>query len=188
MEKRTLWFVDTETGGLDCGIYSILSVGLVKWVDGFFETFGEWYVKESPMIVSPEALAVNQIDLRKPGDFWPVKAVVAEIMRVVPQVESKEFQPILGGHNTPFDVGFLKRLFRLANVPYPFSYRYVDTCAIGRFLLDAGLIEAENAGLEALCARFGVNQPKHTALGDAVASAELYTAMLNFVKYGGDSE
>lgn len=34
MTSNVIYFVDTETGGLDCNTHSIFSVAIVKWEDG----------------------------------------------------------------------------------------------------------------------------------------------------------
>jgi len=183
----TIWFVDTETGGLDSQVHSILSLGLVEWVDGRINFEDEWRIKEDPMVVTPEALAVNQIDLRNPADWQSPSSVVTDLMDVIPgRTTHNAPMPILGGHNTPFDVGFVRRLFQLAGLagaPYPFSHRYIDTLPVARFLRDAGVIKVKGGGLTALCEYFGIkNKERHGALGDARATAELYTCLIDAVK------
>jgi DNA polymerase-3 subunit epsilon len=180
----TIWFVDTETGGLDSQVHSILSLGLVAWQDGRIVGEDEFKIKEDPIIVTPEALAVNQIDLRDQSNWWMPLSVVREIDITLPRRDAPNSPlPIIGGHNTPFDVGFVRRLYRIVGCHYPFSHRYVDTLPVARFLMDAGIIKAKGAGLTALCAYFGIkNRARHGALGDAVATAELYTRLLEVVQ------
>ncbi|MCI0564307.1 MAG: 3'-5' exonuclease, partial [Nitrososphaera sp.] len=94
----------------------------------------------------------------------------------------------LVGHCIDFDVGFIKRLFKQAGVPeeYPklFTHRTLDTSGIGRYLVLCGRLELEPKS-DALFEYFGINlgeSARHTALGDALATAMLLTRLVEFSK------
>jgi DNA polymerase-3 subunit epsilon len=177
----TIWFCDTETGGFDADLHSILSVALVKWVDGHIECGEEWLIREDPFVVTGEAMSVNQLNLSMYESWWEPRSAATDILHSI--ADSPESPPILGGHNTPFDIRFVKRLFRIAQLEYPFSYHYEDTLAVARFLRSAGYINPPNVRLETLCEYFGLGTTEcHTALGDARATAEVYTRFLKMVK------
>lgn len=94
----------------------------------------------------------------------------------------------LAGHNVPFDVGFLKRLYRLAGENYEkkFSHRVLDTQTLA-LALDAvhRLNGLRSTGLTALCQRFGIflrDSAKHDASEDAIATGKLLTKLLDMIK------
>lgn len=185
-----IWFVDTETGGTDPNFHSILSVGLVRWEAGVITEQAEWYVYEEPMIVTREAMQVNGINVADSSQRWLSPVVVANsiygALCKYGENDSK-YRPMLGGHNTSFDIRFLERLHRLANnARYPFSYRYVDTMSVACFLLDIGLIDVPKVSLEELCKYFGIETGlQHSALADAVAAALVYTCFVKMVRDRG---
>jgi len=171
--------IDTETGGLDPGVHSILSLGACVYPQAPGGPTFEMFVREDPMMVTAGALDVNDIDLRraaeKPVDVWD---------RFVSWVRNVEGSTgvILGGHNTPFDIGFLRRLARLAkgSVDGIFSHRYVDTMTVARFFVLSGdLPSGHSCSLASLCATYSVVRTgEHTALGDALATRDLLTEMI----------
>ena len=188
-----LLIVDTETGGLDPTVHSILSLGATAYPYASGETpeFSV-LVKETPFVVEHGALGVNKIDL------------VEHAKKAVPPAEAwfkflewidahKDFERcygklVLGGHNTPFDIGFMRRLHRLSGDTRPFdtlfSHRFDDTMTIGRYLARCGH-PIERFGLADLLKHFGLkNDAAHTALADARATAQLLGAMVELGKRG----
>ena len=93
----------------------------------------------------------------------------------------------LAGHNIGFDVGFLKRLFRLGggNFDLIFAHRTIDTSAILSFLALANKLDIESPSSSKAFAHFGIKfapGERHTALGDAMATAELFNRLLSVVQ------
>lgn len=177
-----IYFVDTETGGLDPLQHSIFSVAIVRWEDGKIEKIYESpLIKEEKLCYTKQALEINKIEIEDiiHNGFSP-GFVVNEIIREF----RYEKEHILGGHNVAFDVGFIKRLFHICNRDrnYPFSYRTVDTVSVARFLAHCGIINTDMFNMKNLCDYFGIEvKGYHTALGDALATAELYNKMLEKV-------
>jgi hypothetical protein len=145
--------------------------------------------------VSDEALAINKIDMATHKGLDP-KNVVAMIQDFVNTVyyESGAYKPeadfgvVLGGHNTGFDVDFLKRLFLLAgltvqgrNSDYEkmFSHRLLDTCGIVRYLVLAGVLPLKGAGSDEAFKFFGLTPDnRHSALADAEATGHLLNRLI----------
>ncbi len=189
--NRKLLIIDTETGGLDPSKYSILSLGAVVWEDG--ELLGEFSVAiaEPEIITEPEAMAINKIDIVShretavaPADA--VKSLLTFLSSKFPNKHPND-RITLCGHNIIFDVSFMKRLFRMSGSSFEdyFSHRVVDTASIVRFLILAGLIPIDRAKSTLAFDFFGVTispAERHTAIGDARATARLMSAMLAFVR------
>lgn len=179
--------IDTETGGLDSYEHSLLTLGATVWPPDPRITFA-YSVRENPYRMTPGALAVNKIDLvehdkvaLEPGAVWSAFLGFCAAQEGALRVAGRY---VLGGHNTPFDIGYLKRLHHLSGDATAFgdifSHRFVDTMAIGTFLLLAGKVPPrQGMGLTALLTLFELPHPEaHTALGDALATAALLDKML----------
>lgn len=189
-----LLVIDTETGGLDPSRYSILSLGAVVWEGGALgETF-EVFVAEPDPAVEPEAMGVNGIDLAwlKEHGAAPREAVGLFQLFVERNFggEGRGGKIQLAGHNVSFDVGFLKRLYRLAGSGYDevFSHRLLDTASVINFLIVAGRLPPGRTGLGPALKHFGIEVEagrRHTALGDALATARLLNKTVELVRGAG---
>ena len=180
--------VDTETSGTDPDVHSILSLGAVIWHDDPTiprDTF-DIMIAEPCIVSEAEAMKVNKIDLEflKKAGTAPRGAVSLfhNFLRKHWQADEKI---VLAGHCVDFDAGFIKRLFKQAGVRSEydklFSHRTMDTSGIGRFLVLSGKLELEPKS-DALFDFFGIDQGdmRHTALGDALATALLLDRLIEF--------
>lgn len=177
-------FCDTETGGLDPFKHDILTVALVDWRDGVIGDSVEYKVVADPKRVTTEALAVNRIDLKAHNAKGLPAVNVAFAMREWISKRWLGDRVRLGGHNVSFDVGFLRALIGPA-YGRTFSHRPICTMNMLPLLWHAGIIPNDMGKLTEACDALGVPMPAteaHTALGDALASARLYTAMLKRVR------
>jgi DNA polymerase III epsilon subunit-like protein len=184
---RDLLFVDTETGGLDPNENALLQVGMVHWRDGRVLDSREIQVHASGLRVEPQALRVNHIQLADHNATALSRQTAShEIERWV----RDEFNPnrlekvTIAGHNVAFDVAFLKPLFgrRWFNL---FTARTIDTSGLLAFFYQAGLIPVPLKSLDDAIAYFGVklvsDGERHTALVDAMVTAEVYDSMLKLL-------
>lgn len=197
--------VDCETGGLDPRQHSLFTAGFVH-IPSFESFFLE--VKEPLFVTTPEALRINELDLWSLSNALPPYEAVRQledwVLRMYLRHESAASRssyprvtPV--GHNVSFDRGFLQRLYHLSagenrsinaassrsQFDTTWSYRCLDTCAIARFLKDAGLMPGlVSAKLDDLICFFEIKlqHPRHSALGDAFATAEIYLKMVEFVQ------
>jgi len=191
MPSNRLLVFDTETGGLDPVKYSILSLGAVVWEDGRLGDKFNIFVAEPQPAVEAVALSVNHIDmdwLRQNGvsPDEAVKRFHLFLEKNFGSLPLKEGIPV-AGHNVNFDVGFLKRLYSLTTYNYDeiFSHRVLDTAGILRFLIICGKLKLSSASSNAAFEHFNISidqGERHTALGDAIATAELLTCMMELVK------
>ncbi|GGH31049.1 DNA polymerase-3 subunit epsilon [Cribrihabitans marinus] len=89
---------------------------------------------------------------------------------------------VIVAHNAPFDMAFLRR--HAGRMGVEWDHPILDTVLLSAVLFGAG----ETHTLDALCARLGVTIPerlRHTALGDAQATAEVLVRMLPMLEARG---
>jgi DNA polymerase III epsilon subunit-like protein len=187
MKNKKFLVVDTETGGLDCDNHSILSIAGVFWeprkeVHKLFD----FYVKEESISYVDKALEINKIDLNKVEQegLTPLETVYA-IRYLLDHKLGIDRSPIqLIAHNAPFDLGFIKRLYRLANKNFhkDFKDRAIDTCSILQFMQISGKATGDRASADVLFENAGVkilDSERHTAIGDALATAKSLDVILD---------
>jgi DNA polymerase-3 subunit epsilon len=172
--------VDTETGGLDPSQHSILSIAALVWHEG--AVIDEMYtlIAEPEIVAEAGALKVNKLTIEQVQDegVSPYTAVVA--LRSMLLKHDMRTDVRLAGHNVAFDVGFLKRLLRLAGEEAMyrkmFSYRSLCTQTGALLLEQAGVIDLPggSASLDALVKLWTIKLDRsegHNALADAYATA-----------------
>jgi DNA polymerase III epsilon subunit-like protein len=187
-----LLVVDTETGGVDPQIHSIFSLAAIVWEDGKLGAEFEVLIVEPLLAVTGRALEINGIDIvdhckRGVGPADAVARLQSFLRDHFPEELGSRNKISLAGHNVNFDVGFMKRLFRLAGLSYEdmFSHRVMDTAGLLRFLTLAKKLPLSGAGADEAFQYFGIEVPKgkrHTALGDARATALLLNKLIDIVK------
>ena len=181
MPKKVL-FIDTETGGRDPGKHSLLSVALVIWEDMKIIDSLEILINDGILSVTKEALEINRIDLEE----HKKNAISSlEAIRRIKVFTGKHFAPrekiTLAGHNVHFDADFLKLLFSRNNQNFSdlFSHRIIDTSSILHFLFLSGQIKDKAVSSDEAFDLFGIEvEGRHTALGDAIATAKLFSELL----------
>ncbi len=101
------------------------------------------------------------------------------VAKVLPQFHRFQEETVLLAHNGAFDLAFLKEEGERLGLEFPGFF--LDTLLLGQFLFPEGRV-----GLEALCERLGVPVlGRHTALGDALMTAEVFRRMLPLLEERG---
>jgi DNA polymerase-3 subunit epsilon len=167
---------DTETTGLLPHKDDVVQLGAVRVLNG--------------RIVDGEA--INQ--LVDPGRPIPpastkVHKVTDAMVRGQPDIRTvaKRFHDfsrdaVIVAHNAPFDMAFLHRQAKDTGVVW--DHPILDTVLLSAVLFGA----SERHTLDALCERLNVTIPsalRHTALGDAQATAEVLVKMLPMLEARG---
>ena len=178
----SLLFIDTETGGLDPMNCSLLSVGLVFWKDGEIYNSEEILINDGELKATSEALEINKINLddHRKNAITPDEAIQRIIQFIQRNFDTSE-RITLAGHNIGFDISFVRQLFKSQNYLFGdyFSHRSIDTSSILYYLYLSGKLASRIAGSTAAFDHFGIEvKGRHTALGDAIATAELFTELI----------
>jgi DNA polymerase III epsilon subunit-like protein len=198
------FFFDTETGGLDPTEHSLLTLAyaIVDYSDTT-KQFSTLLEKELAIVEPPEiqkvteyALKVNRIDLEKHNQMGisPQAAleIIMEDIRQYYTLRNDFLNVTPAGHNVHFDIGYMKRLFRIVNGAVEpgnyekvFNHRPFDTCSTIRFLDMAGVTSVGKADLDSAMTYYGVTMneaDRHTALGDIRATVQVAQSLIEAVQ------
>jgi DNA polymerase-3 subunit epsilon len=175
---RDLAFVvfDTETTGLTPHQDEIVQIGAVRVLHG--------------RIVEGEALNLLVDPGRRiPASASRVHGITDDMVAGAPdigeagrQLHSFARDAVLVAHNAPFDMAFLKR--HAHRIGATFDQPVLDTVLLSAVIYGT----TESHSLDALCQRLGVEIPedlRHTALGDARATAAALCALLPMLEARG---
>ena len=183
-----LLFIDTETGGLNPKQHSLLSIGMAVWDS----EAGIIYSKEicqklDHYNTTPEALQLNHFDLNNydPSDILSAKEIEQVFIQIKDTYFPKNKQIPLAGHNVQFDVAFIKEMFEKNNLNYSalFSHRLMDMYSILRFLIQLKKVPSDINNSTKAFEYFQICDIKrHTALGDSIGAAKLYSLFLSIMK------
>ena len=180
-----LLFIDTETGGLDPEKHSLLSVGFVVWDSVLDECYSaEYHLKNENYRITKTAQRINKLTDSDFNDSIAPQTLIKKFEEIK-EIYFDDYAAIpLAGHNTQFDVQFIKKMFKDNRRSFDniFLHRIVDTYSILKFLQDAGIIkDTINSSAQAF-KYFGITvDGRHTALGDAKATMSLYKEMLQLL-------
>lgn len=183
-----LLVLDTETGGLDATRHSLLSLGLVALEGNTLLESAEILVRHEPYAVTGGGMKVNRIDLAAHHEIALPPVQAAEALEAFCARHFGAAPITLVGHNIAFDRAFLGAF--LASVGREleprFHHRTVDTHALAFGLQQAGRLPGDlRLSSDGLFSHFGILVPpekRHTALGDALATAELYLKLVEVAR------
>jgi DNA polymerase III subunit epsilon len=175
LEDLTFTVFDTETTGLDPnGGDRIISIGAVRVVNGRVlrqETFER--LVQPGRSVPAASTAIHGIT----ADMLEGEPGIAEVL---PSFARFAEETVIVGHNVGFDLRFVKMAEPEAGVS-------LSQPALDTLLLHAALHpDHDEHTLEAIAERLGVSVVgRHTALGDALVTAEVFVALLAMLRRRG---
>ncbi len=171
-----LVFLDTETTGLEPRSGDrIVEIALARFRGGVMEDCYEQLLYPDGRPISPGAARVNRIrdrELRGKPRFADI----------IPDLRARLAGTLVVAHNAPFDLGFLANEFRLACESCPDNLvldKVLDTLALLRRHFNFS-----SNSLATVAASLGIQTP-HRALGDALATQQVLTFILNRLAPGG---
>lgn len=185
MKTDKILFIDTETGGLDPLKNSLLSVAFVIWQNFKIIDYKEILINDGILNSTPQALQINGIDLENHRNTaLKTEFAIEEINKFINSHFTNDEKITLAGHNVNFDVNFLKHFLSANNFPFHkrFSHRYIDTATILYYLYLSGKLKQKAISSQEAFDLFHINvDRRHTALGDALATAKLFSVLLRKV-------
>ncbi|PWR04105.1 DNA polymerase III subunit epsilon [Meridianimarinicoccus roseus] len=177
LRELTYVVFDTETTGLDPkGGDEIVQIAAVRLVNGKLvegETLDQLVDPERP--IPAASTKVHGIDDAMVKGAPKIDEVGARFHRICEHA-------VLIAHNAPFDLAFFHK--QADRIGARFDHPVFDTVLLSAILFGQG----ETHTLDALADRFGIVIPeeaRHTALGDTIATAEVFQRMIPMLEARG---
>lgn len=168
LEDLPVLVLDSETTGLDVAAARIVSLGAVRGHGWRLYPHANLDCLVNPGVPIPgTATAVH-------GITDAMAASAPDFAATLPRLRAMLEGVVVVGHSIGFDLAILARECGCHGLPWR------TPPALDTSLLYAALYPAEsNANLEPLAERFGIEiEGRHTALGDALMTAEIWLALL----------
>ena len=175
---RALTYVvfDSETTGLDPDRDDVVQIGAVRVVNGRRVASERFDILVDPgRPIPPGSTKVHGIS----DDMVQGKPGLLDATR---QFHAFARDAVLVAHNAPFDLAFMKRYGAKAGVA--FDHPVLDTVLLSAVLFGGSATHT----LDALAERLGVDiadAVRHTAIGDAIATADVFTACIGMLEGRG---
>ncbi|ALK08424.1 exonuclease domain-containing protein [Blastochloris viridis] len=175
LRKMAFVVFDTETTGLDPdGGDELLSIGAVRVVNGRLLT-GETFEQ----LIDP-GRTIPPASIKFHGITADMVAGQPAAREALPRFKAFADDAVLVAYNIAFDMAFLTKREAEAGVAF-------DNPVLDALLLAAHVFpDQPDHSLSAMAHRLGVDvKGRHTALGDAVATARLWVKLLNMMEMRG---
>jgi DNA polymerase-3 subunit epsilon len=168
--------VDVETTGWNPQEARITEIGAVRLSAG--HRLGQFSSLVNPGSAIPEHLVTLT------GISDAMVAAAPPLEEVLPAFLAFARGCVLTAHNAPFDIGFLTAASQACDLPWP-DFPVVDTVELARWVLGD---EVPDCKLSTLAAFFGARTlPRHRALADALATADVLMGLLPRLSAAGVS-
>jgi len=159
---------DSETTGLDTSSARMIQLGAVRIVHGEVDETQNFQQLINPGVpIPPESQAIHGIsdaDVSAASDFSVVVRAFDEWRR----------DSVLVGYATGFDLAMLKRETEIAGLEWS-----APRCLDVRFLVNLLSPNLPDFSLDTIAGWIGVEtRNRHSALGDAIATAEIFVALI----------
>lgn len=185
-----IWWVDTETTGLDPHRNDVVSLACIIEIDG--EVKEEFTLNIQPFDwdnVELGALKVNGFTVDQLKTFMPPKEAHAKLCSylkkyVDPYNRNDKFQP--AGYNVGFDVNFLSSFFKKCGDKYfgaYIDYHKLDPSSILQLLQLKGEVKLPSYRLQDVAKYFGIEHQPHNAMSDIKATREIVYKLLPRITY-----
>ncbi|MBK8211095.1 MAG: PAS domain-containing protein [Rhodospirillales bacterium] len=175
LDRLTVTVVDTETTGLDPDQGDeIIAIGAVRVVNGRIlrqESFDSFVRPQRT--ISDSARAIHGITQEMLRAEPPIEDVLPRLQRFVEDT-------VIVGHNVAFDMRFFAAAGPRCGVV--FANPVLDT-----LLLECEInVNQQDKSLEGIAQRLGLSVTgRHTALGDALTTAEIFIALIPLLSQRG---
>lgn len=167
--------VDVETTGWDPAEARITEIAAVRVSGGQARQVFSSLVNPGCPIPAPVAELTGITDV--------LVASSPPIREVMPAFLEFARGGVLTAHNAPFDVGFLSAACEVCGLAWP-AFTVLDTVAVARVALAPD--EVPDCKLGTLARYFGTAVlPRHRALADALATADVLTGLLSRLAAAG---
>ena len=148
--------VDTDTGGLDPSVYSLLGISLIK-VSPKFEKFKSLHLNllSDPMVISPGAICANHFSF----DTATIDYDTA-LLKITEFLGEHRYIPV-GINLGNIDVPFLHKYLGINNYNKFFSSNFIDITYNYELLQSLGVIKCNSSSIASMCNTLGIEYDEY---------------------------
>lgn len=182
---QKLFYVDSETSGLNPVTQDILQLAFIIEIDGKIKENVNMQMQPFNYdTVDQRALDVNKLTIEKIKTFITPQTAYKELIKILNRYIDKynrldKFMPC--GYNVEFDTNFLNSFFKKNGDNYfwsYFGYEKLDPIPFLMLLQLKGKIKLKNFKLETACNYFEIPIEAHDAMEDIVATKRLVELLI----------
>jgi DNA polymerase-3 subunit epsilon len=182
-KPRAYCFLDLETTGLSILRHGICEVGV--YVTGEDEGDVRGYFQQDadprPCEIEAQALEINKFTVERISAAQPIGIVLGQLSLFLADIASTR-EVVLVMHGAKFDTPRLEVACERVGLDFPWARRVLDTGIMG-FNTAGFKGRGEMLSLKRLCELLGVvNRGAHTAIGDAIATAQCFHTLKDLSK------
>ena len=175
-----IFYVDTETTGIDCTKNGIIQISGMIEIDG--EVKEKFNFKLKPFIrdeINDEALEVSHTTKEMLESYDDPEIIYSGLIKILEKYCNKfdkNDKFLVAGYNVRFDVDFLRMFFIKCGDHYFgswFKWELVDPMPILHFMGAMGWINLENYKLSTVCQYLGIELDAHDAFNDISATRDV---------------
>lgn len=178
--------LDCETGGFDCNEHPITEIAysVYDWKKyALIESYQSFIKPYNDLTITDEALNASNVTMKQINSGISDTELMKQLITTFTKYKMGHDLPVIVGHNTGFDMGFLESLFNYRNKNlYDFISRVTyDTCIMMKDY-EGGVKNADKQRykLGICCERLGIKlKSAHGAAADVAATADLFKILMN---------
>ncbi len=187
--KNKIFWLDTETSGLDAVRNDILQIAYIIEIDKEVKEKGQFYCQPFSFDnLEQSALDINCLEIAQIKTFPSPQEIHKKIKAVLEKYVDKydkndKFS--MTGYNVQFDFKFLQEFFKKSGDFYFGSlldYHTMDILSLVYIMQFKGKINLPNYKLVTVCEALGIELQAHNAMSDIEATRKVFYELLKYVK------
>ncbi|MBZ9778969.1 3'-5' exonuclease [Psychroflexus sp. CAK8W] len=168
-DRSRVIVLDCETTGLTPGEDKILSIGAVALHDNVIHVKDHFYVFLNQKLNKPESIAVHGIVKNKPYSLISESDALKQLLKFLSNSK-------ILGHHIQFDIQMINIALATMGLP-KLKNQVADTNDL--YSKFKGVDQSMHKSLDELCDEFHIpKKDRHTALGDAFLTAQVYQRLV----------
>lgn len=194
--RGKIFYVDTETTGLDETMHDIIQIAAIVEIDGVVQDEKEWKLRPFPKVypIEAEAVIAHGYSKEEIDSFPDPRKVYMQLVNFLSNHIDRynKFDKFsVCGYNVDFDMKFIRAFFEKSGDKYCgswFDWNYIDPIRLMKYMNGVDLLSTPTNKLSDACKLFDIELTEaHDALADIRATRELKLKLDEVLRQGTDN-